>query len=152
MTRLTPDGPLVPIHEAAATLREKGHPLIVVAGDRYGAGSSRDWAAKGPWLPGIRTVLACSFERIRRRNLICMGILPGFDADLVVVHPARRVVVDPGRLECHSDYSPHEGTALRCAVETTILRRRIAASAEGIVAQDRRAGRFLFRDGAQGTA
>jgi aconitate hydratase len=49
---------------------------VIVAGERYGTGSSRDWAAKGPWLLGVRAVLALSFERIHRSNLIGMGILP----------------------------------------------------------------------------
>ncbi|MFO1307665.1 MAG: aconitate hydratase AcnA [Burkholderiales bacterium] len=75
-TRLLPDGDVVPIHEAADAYRARGVPAIVVAGARYGTGSSRDWAAKGPALLGVRAVLASSFERIHRANLIGMGILP----------------------------------------------------------------------------
>jgi aconitate hydratase len=67
---------VMPMHEAAITYRNNGTPLVVIAGKDYGAGSSRDWAAKGPKLLGIRAVLAESFERIHRSNLICMGVLP----------------------------------------------------------------------------
>jgi aconitate hydratase len=74
-----PDCPLasiVPIHEAADAYRARGVPAVVVAGARYGSGSSRDWAAKGPSLLGVRAVLASSFERIHRANLVGMGIVP----------------------------------------------------------------------------
>jgi aconitate hydratase len=56
--------------------RREGFPLIVLAGKEYGSGSSRDWAAKGPSLLGVRAVIAESYERIHRTNLVCMGILP----------------------------------------------------------------------------
>jgi len=75
-TRMLPGGDLVRIHEAADAYRARGVPAIVVAGARYGSGSSRDWAAKGPALLGVRAVLATSFERIHRANLVGMGILP----------------------------------------------------------------------------
>lgn len=71
-----PSGELLPIWEAARRYREAGDDLVLVAGERYGTGSSRDWAAKGQRLLGIRAVLAASFERIHRSNLIGMGILP----------------------------------------------------------------------------
>ncbi len=64
------------IFDAAASARQAGIPLVVVAGRMYGSGSSRDWAAKGPALLGVRAVLAVSFERIHRSNLVGMGILP----------------------------------------------------------------------------
>ena len=64
------------VYDAAMAYRAAGVPLVVVAGKDYGSGSSRDWAAKGPALLGIRAVLAESFERIHRSNLIGMGILP----------------------------------------------------------------------------
>ena len=64
------------IYEAAEKYREEGVPLIVLAGKEYGTGSSRDWAAKGPMLLGVRAVIAESFERIHRSNLIGMGVLP----------------------------------------------------------------------------
>ncbi|MBJ7608322.1 MAG: aconitate hydratase AcnA [Candidatus Dormibacteraeota bacterium] len=69
-------GELMPIHDAAVRYGEEGVPLIVIAGREYGSGSSRDWAAKGPKLQGIRAVIAQSFERIHRSNLVGMGILP----------------------------------------------------------------------------
>jgi aconitate hydratase len=64
------------IYEAAGTYQEHDTPVVVIAGKDYGAGSSRDWAAKGPKLLGVRAILAESFERIHRSNLIGMGILP----------------------------------------------------------------------------
>ena len=64
------------VYDAAMAYREADVPLVVVAGKDYGSGSSRDWAAKGPALLGVRAVLAESFERIHRSNLIGMGILP----------------------------------------------------------------------------
>ena len=64
------------IFDASEKYRAEGTPLIVLAGKEYGSGSSRDWAAKGPRLLGVRAVLAESFERIHRSNLVGMGILP----------------------------------------------------------------------------
>jgi aconitate hydratase len=75
-TRVLPDGEEFPVHEAAAIYRERGVPLVVVGGRDYGMGSSRDWAAKGPRLLGVVAVLAQSFERIHRSNLVAMGIVP----------------------------------------------------------------------------
>ncbi len=76
MTRHFPSGEPMSIYEAAQRYREEGVPLIIVAGREYGTGSSRDWAAKGPALLGVRAVIARSFERIHRSNLIGMGVLP----------------------------------------------------------------------------
>ena len=76
VTRHLPDGELMPIFDAAMKYREEGIPMIVLAGKEYGCGSSRDWAAKGPRLQGVRAVIAESYERIHRSNLIGMGILP----------------------------------------------------------------------------
>jgi aconitate hydratase len=75
-TKVLPDGPVVSIFDAATYYLERKQPLIVIAGRAYGSGSSRDWAAKGPRLLGVRVVLAESFERIHRANLACLGILP----------------------------------------------------------------------------
>jgi aconitate hydratase len=69
-------GSVLPLRLAAERYRSEGTSVVIVAGDRYGTGSSRDWAAKGLWLLGVRAVLALSFERIHRSNLIGMGILP----------------------------------------------------------------------------
>ena len=71
-----PDGDRMPIFDAAMRYREEGVPLVLLAGREYGTGSSRDWAAKGPALLGVRAVIARSFERIHRSNLLGMGILP----------------------------------------------------------------------------
>ena len=75
-TRHLPDGAEVTIFDAAQQYRSEGVPLIVLAGKEYGTGSSRDWAAKGPLLLGVRAVIAESYERIHRSNLVGMGILP----------------------------------------------------------------------------
>ena len=75
-TRHFPDGEETTIYEAAMRYAAEGVPLVVLAGKEYGSGSSRDWAAKGTALLGVRAVLAESFERIHRSNLIGMGVLP----------------------------------------------------------------------------
>lgn len=80
-TLLMPDGAQMPIYDAAMAYAEADVPLVVVAGKEYGTGSSRDWAAKGTQLLGVKAVIAESFERIHRSNLIGMGVLPlVFDA------------------------------------------------------------------------
>jgi aconitate hydratase len=76
VTRLLPEGSETPIYDASVTYAERGIPLCILAGKEYGSGSSRDWAAKGPKLLGIRFVIAESYERIHRSNLVGMGILP----------------------------------------------------------------------------
>jgi len=76
MTRHMPSGEIMSIYDAAERYRTERVPLIVMAGEDYGAGSSRDWAAKGTRLLGVRAVIARSFERIHRSNLIGMGVLP----------------------------------------------------------------------------
>ena len=75
-TRLLPEGTETTIYDASVVYAERGTPLVILAGKEYGSGSSRDWAAKGPRLLGVRVVLAESFERIHRSNLVGMGILP----------------------------------------------------------------------------
>ena len=76
VTRLLPEGEQMSIFDASVKYAERGVPLIILAGKEYGSGSSRDWAAKGPKLLGVRAVIAESFERIHRSNLLGMGILP----------------------------------------------------------------------------
>ena len=71
-----PDKEQLPIYDAAVRYRESGVPLVVIAGHEYGTGSSRDWAAKGTLLLGVKAVIAQSFERIHRSNLVGMGVLP----------------------------------------------------------------------------
>ncbi len=75
-TRHLPEGETMPIYDAAMAYQQQGVPLIVLAGHEYGTGSSRDWAAKGTQMLGIRAVVAASFERIHRSNLVGMGVLP----------------------------------------------------------------------------
>ncbi|CAM9888230.1 unnamed protein product [Lampetra planeri] len=71
-----PSGDKLDVYDAAEKYKQEGHQLIILAGKDYGSGSSRDWAAKGPFLQGIKAVLAESFERIHRSNLVGMGIVP----------------------------------------------------------------------------
>jgi len=83
-TTLQPDGKIISVYEAAMEYKKRNNDLVVIAGKEYGTGSSRDWAAKGTKLLGIKAVLAESFERIHRSNLVGMGVLPlqfkeGFD-------------------------------------------------------------------------
>jgi aconitate hydratase len=75
-TTYLPTGEVMDIYDAAMKYKEESQPLLVIAGSDYGMGSSRDWAAKGPNLLGVKAVLAKSFERIHRSNLVMMGILP----------------------------------------------------------------------------
>jgi len=112
-----PSGDVLPIFEAAARYRQEGNAVVLVAGERYGTGSSRDWAAKGQRLLGIRAVLAASFERIHRSNLIGMGILPlrfaaGLHPDTLDLKPGDKLEVD----------SPADTLSPRCAVPVRIVR------------------------------
>jgi len=75
-TRYLPTGEQMAIYDAAMKYKETGTPLVILAGAEYGTGSSRDWAAKGTYLLGVRAVIAASFERIHRSNLVGMGVLP----------------------------------------------------------------------------
>jgi aconitate hydratase A / 2-methylisocitrate dehydratase len=75
-TRHFPDGEQMPIYDAAMKYQSEGVPLVVIAGREYGSGSSRDWAAKGSALLGVRAVIAESFERIHRSNLVALGVVP----------------------------------------------------------------------------
>ncbi|MCY1202389.1 Aconitate hydratase A [compost metagenome] len=98
-TRHAPSGGIEPIWVAADRYAQAGQPVVLVAGERYGTGSSRDWAAKGQRLLGIRAVLAVSFERIHRSNLIGMGILPlrlpeGVTPASLRIRPGDRIDID----------------------------------------------------------
>ena len=75
-TKLYPENKVMPIYDAVVEYKKRGTDLVVIGGKEYGTGSSRDWAAKGTKLLGIKVVIAESFERIHRSNLIGMGILP----------------------------------------------------------------------------
>ncbi len=81
VTKYIPDGAVMPIYDAAMKYIENKTPLVVIAGKEYGTGSSRDWAAKGTFLQGVKAVITESFERIHRSNLIGMGVLPLVFAD-----------------------------------------------------------------------
>lgn len=112
-----PSGSVAPIFEVAQRYRDDGDAVVLIAGARYGTGSSRDWAAKGQRLLGIRCVLAVSFERIHRSNLIGMGILPlrlpaGVDPTTLAIAPGDRIEID-ARAELLQP---------RCAVTVQILR------------------------------
>ena len=76
VTRKLPSGEVMPVYDAAMLYKAEGTPLVVLAGAEYGTGSSRDWAAKGTMMLGVKAVLAASFERIHRSNLVGMGVLP----------------------------------------------------------------------------
>ena len=75
-TKLFPEGKIMTVYDAVVEYKKRGTDLVVIGGKEYGTGSSRDWAAKGTKLLGIKTVIAESFETIHRSNLIGMGILP----------------------------------------------------------------------------
>jgi aconitate hydratase len=76
VTKYIPTGETMPIYDAAMKYKAAGTPLVVVAGKEYGTGSSRDWAAKGTILLGVKAVITESFERIHRSNLVGMGVMP----------------------------------------------------------------------------
>src|ERR1043165_1358927 len=76
VTAYLPGGEVMPIYDASMKYQAAGVPLVILAGKEYGSGSSRDWAAKGTMLLGVKAVIAQSFERIHRSNLVNMGVLP----------------------------------------------------------------------------
>jgi aconitate hydratase A / 2-methylisocitrate dehydratase len=98
-TRFMPDGELMSIYEAAMQYKKSDTPLIVFAGEDYGTGSSRDWAAKGTLLLGVKAVFAKSFERIHRSNLVGMGVLPlqfepGTDAASLGIDGSEKITIE----------------------------------------------------------
>ncbi|WP_109483779.1 aconitate hydratase AcnA [Paraburkholderia sp. C35] len=136
-----PSGAVMPIFEAAQRYRDDGDAVVLVAGERYGTGSSRDWAAKGQRLLGIRAVLAVSFERIHRSNLIGMGILPlrfagGTNPDTLDLQPGDKLEVDAASdtlsprckvgvrvVRANGSVQPIEATAaVETQLECTLLR------------------------------
>jgi len=93
------DGRVKPVYEASLSYQAAGIPLVVLAGDDYGMGSSRDWAAKGTFELGVRAVIASSFERIHRSNLVMMGVLPltfpaGENADSLGIDGPERFTIE----------------------------------------------------------
>ncbi|ALF89830.1 MULTISPECIES: aconitate hydratase AcnA [Ralstonia solanacearum species complex] len=122
-----PSGQAMPVFEAAQRYRDDGASVVLLAGARYGTGSSRDWAAKGQRLLGVRAVIAVSFERIHRSNLIGMGILPlrfpeGICPQALAIRPGDTI---------HVEASP-ERIGPRCAVPVRV--RRADGSVERFVA------------------
>jgi aconitate hydratase len=106
-----PSGEVMPLWEAADRYRRDGDAVVIVAGERFGTGSSRDWAAKVQRLLGVRAVIAGSFERIHRSNLVGMGILPLIAPEDV---RARLGQLSPGdRLEIKA---PESGLAVRANI------------------------------------
>jgi aconitate hydratase len=132
VTRHFPSGEEMSIYDAAMRYKAEGRPMVVLAGKEYGTGSSRDWAAKGTKLLGVRAVIAESFERIHRSNLVGMGVLPlqfiaegwqrlGLSGDEIVtirdledIHPRRQLMVEL--------YRPSDGKIarfpVRCRIDT----------------------------------
>ncbi|HTT57036.1 MAG TPA: aconitate hydratase [Opitutaceae bacterium] len=134
-TLLQPAGTKLPIYDAAVEYRKQGTPLIIVAGQEYGTGSSRDWAAKGTSLLGVRAVVARSFERIHRSNLLGMGVLPlqfkeGVDAQSLKLDGTETFDVlglGPGlqpqqdlTLRIHRAGGAAEDVPVRCRIDTPI--------------------------------
>jgi aconitate hydratase len=112
MTRHQPDGEAMSIYDAAERYRAEGVPLVVIAGEDYGAGSSRDWAAKGTRLLGVRAVIARGFERIHRSNLIGMGVLPCQLPDGVTPHTLGLDGTERFDLELRGDLRPRQPATL----------------------------------------
>lgn len=105
-----PSGEVMPLWQAAERYRAEGRSVVIVAGERYGMGSSRDWAAKGVALLGVRAVLATSFERIHRSNLIGMGILPLRLPSGTKPEALRLVAGDLIEVDAHADTISPRGT------------------------------------------
>ena len=132
-TTLQPDGKVMSVYDAAVEYKKRKNALVVIAGKEYGTGSSRDWAAKGTKLLGIKAVLAESFERIHRSNLVGMGVLPlqfkeGFDrkklnitgAELITVINIDKGVKPREEVSCEIKYK--DGTSKKikvlCRIDT----------------------------------
>jgi aconitate hydratase len=96
-----PDRKETSVYEAAMQYVGEGTPTIVLAGDQYGTGSSRDWAAKGPYLLGVKAVVAVGYERIHRSNLVGMGVIPlqfknGESFDILKIDPEKPITISFG--------------------------------------------------------
>ena len=122
-------GEVMPIYDAAMRYKADGVPLVIVAGKEYGTGSSRDWAAKGTNLLGVRAVIAESFERIHRSNLVGMGVLPLQFADGV----DRKTL----RLDGSETFTIHNVAGLRPRQDVDVTLTRADGSSETFVARCR---------------
>jgi aconitate hydratase len=135
VTRLLPEGTEMSIYDASVIYAERGLPLCILAGKEYGSGSSRDWAAKGPRLLGIRFVIAESYERIHRSNLVGMGILPfqfmpGENAESLGLSGEEIFAIgdEPGQLQAMLD-SKFAGGKLMTILAETVTGKTIEFSA-----------------------
>jgi len=132
-TTLQPDGKIMSVYDAAIEYKKRKNDLVVIAGKEYGTGSSRDWAAKGTKLLGIKAVLAESFERIHRSNLVGMGVLPlqfkeGFDrkklnitgAELITVVDIDKGVKPREEVSCEIKYKDGTSKTIKvlCRIDT----------------------------------
>jgi len=132
-TKIYPEGKVTSVYEAAMEYKKRGNDLVVVAGKEYGTGSSRDWAAKGTKLLGIKTVIAESFERIHRSNLVGMGVLPlqfkeGFDrkklnikgSELFTIIDIEKGVRPRQEVDCEIKYADGESKKIKllCRIDT----------------------------------
>jgi len=132
-TKIYPEGKVVSVYEAAMEYKKRGNDLVVVAGKEYGTGSSRDWAAKGTKLLGIKAVIAESFERIHRSNLVGMGVLPlqfqeGFDrkklnikgSELFTIIDIEKGVIPRQEVDCEIKYADGDSKKIKllCRIDT----------------------------------
>ena len=132
-TTLQPDGKIMSVYDAAIEYKKRNNDLVVIAGKEYGTGSSRDWAAKGTKLLGIKAVLAESFERIHRSNLVGMGVLPlqfneGFDrkklnitgAELITVINIAKGIKPREEVSCEIKYKDGTSKTIKvlCRIDT----------------------------------
>jgi len=132
-TKIYPEGKVTSVYEAAMEYKKRGNDLVVVAGKEYGTGSSRDWAAKGTKLLGIKAVIAESFERIHRSNLVGMGVLPlqfkeGFDrkklnikgSELLTIIDIEKGVRPRQEVDCEIKYADGVSKKIKllCRIDT----------------------------------
>jgi len=133
LTKIYPEGKVTSIYEAAMEYKKRGNDLVVIAGKEYGTGSSRDWAAKGTKLLGIKAVIAESFERIHRSNLVGMGVLPlqfkeGFDrkklnikgSELFTIIDIEKGVEPRQEVDCEIKYADGASKKIKllCRIDT----------------------------------
>jgi aconitate hydratase len=118
------EAPVEYIYDAAMDYKQAGTPLVVLAGKDYGMGSSRDWAAKGTMLLGVKAVIAESFERIHRSNLVFMGVLPFVFKDGADAASWASTATNRSTSNCPSDVEPRQDITIKA----TSSSRRCSAS------------------------